>query len=576
MEVAREAGIHLSAICGGRQSCGRCKIRVVSGKASVLGVDEKSHLSEEEVANGFRLACAVQVFDDLVIDIPVTSIVDAQRVQVSGEETKFAPAPVVSAYELQLSEKSTNVPGNEWQYIRRFMSERFGLDNLQVDPTVFQTLRSALRSSRYRVSVLVRDDEVIGVQPASRKPLGFAFDLGTTTIAAYFVDLLTGEILSTRGMLNPQVSYGEDVMSRISYALEGGGDELRESALQALNSLISKELDNTEEAVEVTIVGNTAMHHLILGLPLKQLGTAPYRPSLYEPLNIKTRDLGLQVARGAYAHFLPNIAGFVGSDHVAMLLATDIWETDRRVIGIDIGTNTEITLASNGTLTCLSCASGPAFEGGGISHGMRAANGAIERVEINDEEIHLKVIGNVRPIGICGSGILDLLSELRRRQIIGTRGSLPIHPLVRVGPHGREFILASAEFSGTGKAIVVTQLDIGEILLAKAAIRAGINILLTSAGISSDEIDEVIISGAFGNNINPQRAVDIGLFPSISPDRFRFIGNAAGAGARLALISKKSRSIAAEIAKQIRYIELTTHPQFSRQFSHALRFPAIN
>jgi len=303
------------------------------------------------------------------------------------------------------------------------------------------------------------------------------------------------------------------------------------------------------------------------------LGRTPYLPTVRRSLDIKARHLGLQAAHGAYVHFLPNVAGFIGGDHVAMLLATRLYETNRTAIAIDIGTNTEISLATRGTISSLSCASGPAFEGAGIKHGMRATSGAIEGVEMGNDGNYLKVIGNVSPVGICGSGILDVVYQLRKQCIIDQRGRLQDHPLVRQGSGGHEFALASGNTTGTGQDIVITQRDIETIQLAKAAIRTGINVLLSGTGTKENEIDEVIIAGAFGSYIDIASAIGIGMFPSLPLARFHQVGNAAGLGAKLALISRKNRTTAEEIASRIRYIELTTHPKFKHEFSLSLRLP---
>ncbi len=571
MEAARAAGVLLALPCGGRGTCGRCKVRVISGERPAVADIEKRRLSVEEIATGVHLACAARVFDDLTVEIPTQA--DVQRIQLSGKGIDLVPDAVIAAYEMAAPESAPPVPpAGGWKDLQGRMQELHGLENLRADPAVVQDHPPVTGAVGRATTVLVRGDEVIAVQPSGHEPLGMAFDVGTSTIAAYLVNLRTGENVDARGVLNPQVAYGEDVIARIRHAIEHGGGELRQSILGALNGLVEAMAGRPEDVAEVTLVGNTAMHHLALGLPVRQLGTAPYQPAVSDPLDIKAREVGLRVARGAYAYFAPNIAGFVGGDHVAFLLATGIWETARNVIGIDIGTNTEVTLAAKGVLSCLSCASGPAFEGGGVRHGMRAAEGAIEKVSIDDAGIHLKVIGDVPPSGICGSGILDLLSELRHRQIIDPRGALKDRPRVRRGTGGREFILASGETSGTGRDVVVTQRDIGEIQLAKAAVRAGIQVLLDEAGIGAHNIDEVIVGGAFGQNMNPESALGVGMFPPVPLSRITQVGNAAGLGARLVLISRRGRALAAEIARRARYVELTTHPRFSRQFSHALRF----
>jgi uncharacterized 2Fe-2S/4Fe-4S cluster protein (DUF4445 family) len=301
--------------------------------------------------------------------------------------------------------------------------------------------------------------------------LGLAVDLGTTKIAAYLVDMETGDPLAAEGIMNPQIAYGEDVMSRISYAMGNGGARLRQVVTEGLNELIEKLCSEPERIVEMTLVGNTAMHHLFVGLPVRQLGLAPYLPAVQISLDVKARDLGLHVAPGAYVHLLPNVAGFIGADHVAMILATGIYKTDKIVVGLDIGTNTEVV------------SSGPAFEGSRIKHGMRAASGAIEKVRVLDSQAKVQTVDDAPPIGLCGSGIVDAIAELRRIGLINRRGRLGDDPGVRPVDNTREFILVAGERSGTGQDITITQKDISEIQLAKAAIRTGIEALLDEEGI---------------------------------------------------------------------------------------------
>ncbi|MFC1886021.1 ASKHA domain-containing protein [Thermodesulfobacteriota bacterium] len=578
LELARSSEIRLSTVCGGRGVCGQCRVRIISGETSPVADNERACLDKTEILAGYRLACYTQVRGDVSVEIPAASLGAAPRVQLEGCAAASDPDPVISAYEIELpghrpEDSQPEDPQIDWNDIKDALALKYGLKNLLSDSVILKNLPSVLQAHSRRLKVLVRDKEVIHVASTGGNMSGIAFDIGTTTIAAYLDDLNTGKNLATRGMMNPQVAFGEDVMTRISYAMKGGDDELRECLIGALNRLIAETAGNPEDVIEVTITGNTAMHHFSLGLPVEQLGKAPYRPAVSRSLDVKARNVGLQTARGAYVHFLPNIGGFVGGDHVSMLLATGICETEKIVIGIDIGTNTEVTLAAGGRLSSVSCASGPAFEGAGIRCGMRAARGAIEKVDFDDDGIHLKVIGDMAPMGICGSGIVDLLSELRRLKIINKRGGLVDNRLVRGKDNEREFILAPGNVAGTGRDIVVTRHDIGEIQLAKAAIRAGINILLSNAGIKEDDIEQMIIAGAFGHYLNPNRAMNIGLFPPLPRDRFRQVGNAAGTGARLALISKRMRTKAEDIAGRINYLELTSHPEFSRKFARALRFP---
>jgi uncharacterized 2Fe-2S/4Fe-4S cluster protein (DUF4445 family) len=317
------------------------------------------------------------------------------------------------------------------------------------------------------------------------------------------------------------------------------------------------------------------MHHLVLGLPVTQLGLAPYVPALSDSYNLKARELGLDLAAGASVHLLPNIAGFVGADHVAMLLATGIHETGEITVGLDIGTNTEIALAVNGRLLSCSCASGPAFEGAHIRDGMRAAPGAIERVRLVDGQVEYQTIDDAAPVGICGSGILDGVAELRRIGVLQPSGGMVMdgHPRLRGTGADTEFVLAPAGERGAPHDIVITRRDINEVQLAKAAIRAGIEVLLEAAGLNADRVEQVVVAGAFGTYLDVDSALAVGMFPPLPRERFVQVGNAAGMGAKHVLLSRRSREIAGRIARWVEYIELTTHPGFVKVYTGALMLP---
>jgi len=379
--------------------------------------------------------------------------------------------------------------------------------------------------------------------------------------------------------MNPQIAYGEDIMARLNFALADPGDAARlaDLVIDALNALaaeLSAEVGAAAGDIwEIVVVGNTAMHHLLLGLPVEQLAQAPYLPAVQRSLDVKARDLGLRVAVGSYLHLLPNIAGYVGADHVAMILATRIFETERTVLALDIGTNTEICLAHQGALTCLSCASGPAFEGAHIEHGMRAAPGAIERVRIADGKVAWQTIGDLPPAGICGSGILDAVAGLCLNGIVDANGRMMAHPRVLGSGSRRAFLLVTAAERGNDRpALTVSQRDVCELQLAKAAIRTGIEVLLEGRGIAAAEIDQVIIAGAFGSYIDIASAMTVGLLPHLPIERVRQVGNAAGMGAKLSLKSVAQRGLAQTFAPQIHYIELASHPRFAEHFARSLVF----
>jgi uncharacterized 2Fe-2S/4Fe-4S cluster protein (DUF4445 family) len=345
-------------------------------------------------------------------------------------------------------------------------------------------------------------------------------------------------------------------------------------AVEGINELITllcaEVSANREEIIDAVVVGNTAMHHLFLGLPVRQLALSPFVPAVNRALDIKANDTGLSIASGAYVHLLSNIAGFVGADHVAMLLATEAWQAKGSIVALDIGTNTEVSFVHHGKITAVSCASGPAFEGGHIKDGMRAAAGAIERVRITDNTIQYQTIDQALPVGVCGSGILDALSQLYQAGIIDEGGRImEKHPRVRTSKGQREFVLVSEEEREGQPAITITQHDIRELQLAKAAIRAGIQVLLEANNCPEDEIEQVILAGAFGTYIDVGSAVAIGMLPALPLDRFKQVGNAAGMGAKLSLISLSKRAEAQALASKVNYIELGSAPHFERTFAQA-------
>ncbi|HJX70223.1 MAG TPA: ASKHA domain-containing protein, partial [Dehalococcoidia bacterium] len=573
-EVARDAGVGLGSFCGGKGTCGKCKIRILSGQVSPPTEKEREHLSREDIAQGYRLACLTKVYEAVRLEIPPEYLLISQRLQLVGKEREVVVEPIVEAYHVTLSPASLVDIRSDQVRILNYLAENHGLKDIDIDLSIQRQLPILLRANEWQAKIGLRGKEVVWVGAKDRL-LGLAIDLGTTKIAAYLTDLETGEVLVAKGTVNHQIAYGEDVISRITYAMENGGEILRQTAAQDLNTLIKELCAEAGFApnniAEVVIVGNTAMHHLFLGLPVKQLALAPYVPAVSTPVNIKARDIGLATAPGAYVHLLANIAGFVGADHVAMLLATGLYDTEKTMLGLDIGTNTEISLATHGSLRSCSCASGPAFEGAHIKDGMRATGGAIERVKITSSSVDFQTIDDKPPIGLCGSGILDAVAQLREVGIIDYRGRLQSHPLVRRNEDGQEFVLVPKEKSGSGKDITITQKDIGEVQLAKGAMSAGMSILLAEANISWEEVDEVVIAGAFGSYIDVASAIKIGMLPSLPAERFLQVGNAAGVGAKLALVSKKQRQLAEEVAHKVDYIELMNHPHYPRTFAHALR-----
>jgi uncharacterized 2Fe-2S/4Fe-4S cluster protein (DUF4445 family) len=576
LTCARKLGVGISSICGGKGKCRSCKVQILSGTVSQATSNEVEVFTSQELKEGWRLACQTYPTGDCKLTVPPESMTASQRVQVEGLDITVHPEPPVRAYRLRLAPPSLSVPLADADRLLEALSQQHGLQSAKVGVDVLRILSDRLRSLNWQCQPIVRNGEVIALFPWSSHPLGLAVDLGTTKIAAYLVDLSDGRTLAAKGMMNPQINYGEDIISRMTAVINSPeeGVQLQRLAVEGMNELIAdlcrEASANIEEIVETVVVGNTAMHHLFLGLPVRQLVLSPFVPVVSRDLDVRASNLGLRMASGGYVHLLPNIAGFIGADHVAMLLATDVWQAKGPIVALDIGTNTEVSLVKNGEITAVSCASGPAFEGGHIKDGMRAAPGAIERLRIREDNIKYETIDQSSPVGICGSGILDGLSQLYLAGVIDKGGRiLDNHPRVRTGQGEREFVVIDEEERGGQPAITITQHDVRELQLAKAAIRAGIQVLLEANGCTEDEIRQVIIAGAFGTYIDVASGVAIGMLPSLPLDRFRQIGNAAGMGAKLALISLGKRVEAQSVASRVKYIELGSAPNFEQTFIEA-------
>jgi len=578
LDAARLAGVELVTICGGEGVCGTCKVRVIDGILSEISVNEKNEISNEDLDKGFRLACQAEILSDMRIDIPPESFSTPQRLQVEGQEIPTELDPIVIGMDVNVHPANLKDLRADLTRLRAALKET-GQADFKININVAAKLPSLLRSDKGKIRLAFRQKELVSILPSGSKLVGLAVDIGTTKLAAYLVDLETGETLAKAGAMNPQIAYGEDVISRISYANENpdGAKTLQSRLVETLNNLIetlTQELMiGQDQIVEAVMVGNTAMHHLFSGLPVKQLGESPYVAAVGESLEFIGKGIGLNMAAGAYVYMPPNIAGYVGADHIAMLLGADLSQVTRTTIALDIGTNTEISLFHAGKHYSCSCASGPAFEGAHIQDGMRAAPGAIERVQIDGLDIRIQTIGAEPAVGICGSGILDIVAELIKNDLLDRRGVLKgKHPNLHLEQKKTHFVLVPIEKSGTDKDVSVSRQDINEIQLAKAAIRAGVEVLLTEAGIQDDEIETFIVAGAFGTYLDIGSAIQIGMFPDIPRQRFQQVGNAAGGGARKLLVSRRQRQMAENLAGTVNYVELATHPDFMKIYVNALSF----
>jgi len=576
LTCAHQLGVGISSICSGKGTCHSCKVQVVSGSVSKPRPSEFEVFTSQELKRGWRLACQVHPAGNCKIAVPAESMTTMQRLQVEGLEVKVSPEPPVRAYRLQLAAPSLEAPQADADHLLEALNQQHNLRCTKIDIRALRTISHQLRSWKWKSQPVVRNSEVIAILHPKNHLLGLAIDLGTTKIAGYLVDLNDGQTLAAKGIMNPQISYGEDIISRINRVVKSPdeGVQLQKLAVDAVNELCADLCAEAgakpEEIVEAVVVGNTAMHHLFLRLPVKQLALSPFVPAASRALEVRAGELGLNIALGAYIHLLPNIAGFIGADHVSMLLATAAWRAKKTTVALDIGTNTEVSLICKGKITTTSCASGPAFEGGHIKYGMRAATGAIERLRIDGGKVHYQTINGASPVGICGSGILDALAQLYVAEIIDEGGRIMDNrPRVRTYKGQHEFTLVSKEERKGKPAITITQSDVRELQLAKAAIRTGIQILLETSDCAEDDIKQVIIAGAFGTYIDVASAVAIGMLPPLPLNRFRQVGNAAGMGAKLALISLKYRAKAQAIASRGSYIELAGSPSFQPTFIQA-------
>jgi uncharacterized 2Fe-2S/4Fe-4S cluster protein (DUF4445 family) len=567
-------GVEIASLCGGTGKCNSCKIRVMEGELSELTPAQQETFSEAELASGWRLACQSYPFSDCKVEVPPESLKAQQRLQVEGQKIDVLIDPPLKTIACQLEPPSLERPVADAENLLEKISV---LRPKHVDIHVLRDLSLRLREWNWNLKAHVRNQELVAISHPGSRPLGLAVDLGSTKIAGYLVDLDTGENLASRGIMNPQISYGEDIITRINFVIQSPdgrslmADSVRDALMKLAQDLCAEAGAEAGNIVEAVIVGNTAMHHLMLGLPVHQLARSPFVPATSGALNVKSKEIGLSFAPGSYVYFPPNIAGFVGADHIAALAATaEVW-AHSNVIIIDIGTNTEISLVARGKIASVSCASGPAFEGYHIKSGVRASPGAIEKIYVGKEDTRYETIGDAKPIGICGSGILDAVSQLYLAGVLNSGGRMQkgSHPQL-VEKSGRlEFVLVPKRARRRGPEISVTQKDVREVQLGKAAIEAALQILTLQEGISELEIEKIIIAGAFGSYLNISNAMAMGMLPDLPLNRYQQVGNAAGIGAQLFLLSSTQRKAAEDLPARIKYLELGGTPEFSKAFTNA-------
>jgi uncharacterized 2Fe-2S/4Fe-4S cluster protein (DUF4445 family) len=593
LEASGELGVGIESLCGGKRSCGKCKVRWVQGDLSPFTEEEGKLITESERTEGYRLGCAAQILGNAQIFVPEESRTQEQVIRKEASQKSIELKPAIIPRFVELSPPSLHDPIGDFDRLQKGLSEKYDLPRIRMDHPALLRLSQVLRQGDWKVTVATwMDQEILDVKPDRADDLyGIAIDVGTTTVAGYLCNLGTGELVATQSMMNPQVIYGEDVMSRITYTVThpDGLEKVHQSIIDALNQLIGAVAQrsglSSEDILELTIVGNTAMHHLFLKIDPRYLAVSPFTPVVHRSMDIKARDLGLKVHLSANIHILPVEAGFVGADNVGVLIAEEPYRQDAMVLLIDIGTNGELVMGNRKRLLSSSCATGPALEGAHIKFGMRAAPGAIERVRIDPDtlEVNFKTIGEkdwqseakgASAIGICGSGIIDVVAELFRNKIILQSGrfseGVP-SPRLRISGQGPEFVVAWRDETSIGKDITITQQDIRNVQLAKAALYTGAKLMMKKLGI--EKLNKVILAGAFGTYINTEAAMILGMFPDCDLRNVYAVGNAAGDGARIALLNREKRVEADEIARKVEYVELTIEKDFQKEFIDALSIP---
>ncbi|MEM2518191.1 MAG: ASKHA domain-containing protein, partial [Candidatus Bathyarchaeia archaeon] len=574
--------------CGGKGICGKCK--VIAGKLgdlSELTESEKKHLSTSEISQGYRLACQAKVLRRATITLPPESYLVARRIQTMGLERFLIPQPAVTKVHIKIPKPTLTDIRPDYERLLDMLPIDKQL--VEIDYEVLRELPTTLRNSNFDITVAIWNGRrIISVEAGSsaKDLFGLAVDIGTSKIVCHLVDLMSGKTLDVESIENPQLAYGEDIISRITFAAASPKNlsTLQTVLINAINKVIgelcTRQKIKRSQIYEAVVVGNTAMHHLFLGIQPKYVALSPFTPVVKRQINIEARKLNVGINPSGIVTVLPVIAGFVGADAVADALTSGICDSEEVSMLIDIGTNTEVIIGNSIDMMACSCASGPAFEGFHIRHGVKAVEGAIEKVRITEDfNVEYKTIGDKKPIGLCGSAMIDLVAEMFKHGLIDSGGRISLNvktERLRKKDGETEFVVAWGSETKTGKEITITQEDIRKIQLAKAAIYAACSILMEKKGLKEEDFDRVFVAGAFGNYLNLENAKILGLIPDIALEKVEFIGNAAITGAKMALISIEAREKANKISEKVRYLELAADPNFNRKFVDATLIPHKN
>jgi uncharacterized 2Fe-2S/4Fe-4S cluster protein (DUF4445 family) len=592
-EVIHQADLDISQPCGGQGRCGRCAV-ILDDES---GVRRRStiRLSDEDLEAGYALACQTVIEGDVTITIPEQERIERRLVTDKSARKVELPFPYdpatmqsVQAFQIQLSPPTMQDNIDDLSRLKKALADR-GYSPIDVPLNVLRRLGTILRDAEWSPWIVIEAStpppgpaRLIDLSVEPVRPIGMALDIGTTTVTAYMVDLTTGQILNTAAEYNDQIHRGEDVISRIIYA--------EKKDLKELGALVRKTIDTLMERLKlrtgippqgihkVTVSGNTTMIHLFLGLPPSSIRLIPFIPAVNNPQSYLAAELALDVNPHASVICLPGVASYVGADISAGVLACGLADSDLLTLFIDVGTNGEIVLGTRDWMVTCACSAGPAFEGASVVDGMRATVGAIEEVWIHSEtyEPTIRVIGNVKPKGICGSGLISLLAELFVTGVVDRAGHVKIDldtPRVRQGKHGSEYVVAWGDETETGRDIVLTKVDVDNLMRAKAAIYAGFTVLANSVGVELADVQQVLVGGAFGKYINVENAIKIGLLPDLQWDRFQFLGNTSVLGSYMALLSHDALEQTREITQRMTYIELSADNTFFDAFTAALFLP---
>ena len=590
--AANWIGLPIDSTCGAKGTCGKCKVRILHGNNGATAADRRI-FTDAELADGWRLSCRSEANSDVVCHVP--RLMGNPKAALMGFDRHVILNPNVNKVPLTLAPPSLEDQRSDFSRIRDALEpEGYAVE---ASLNLLRQLPGVLRRNDWHVTAVVVGHELVSVEggDTTDRLFGLAFDIGTTTVVGILIDLNSGAPVSVRSALNGQAVQGADVISRISYTMlhEDGLSELNQVILRTLNGLIVQLLDDGEvaphEVYEVVTAGNATMQHLFLGVDPEAIGLEPFIPAVEDMVQASAQEVSLDILPQAQVHCLPYLGAYVGADLVAGLLATGLAQNEGVRLLVDVGTNGEIILGSASRTVATAAPAGPAFEGAQIQDGMRASNGAIEAVTINPEGLELQVIGDVPPIGLCGSGLLDVVAQLRLNGLMLPSGrfvkaeeatelvSLELARRIITDEEGRRsFVLAWPEESGSGKSIVLTQRDVRELQFAKGSIAGGIDVVMQELGVEADELIEIFLAGSFGSYINPQSARIIGLVPPVPVERIKAVGNAAGEGAKIALLSFRERQVARSLPQIVEYHELSGRGEFNDSFLAVLQFPELD